>query len=969
MTITNHHGPQAHLVDDLAAETAPADVAIIAMAGRFPGAGSVDELWTMLCEGRSGIRTLTAHEARAAGAGDKAHHPSYVPRAAPLDGHDQFDARFFGIPAHEATLMDPQQRVFLETAWQALQESGHGGHTDTLRIGVFASTTTSSYLLGPLRRAGAWGDGEMSHPVLMGNDKDFLCSRVSYALGLTGPSVVVQSACSGSLTAVHVARQALLAGECDLAIVGGVSISLPHESGYVHQEGGILSEDGHCRVFDAAATGTVKGNGVAVVVLRPLDAAVADQDLVHAILAGSAINNDGSRRAGYAAPGVAGQSAVIRDALASSGVPASQISYVEAHGTGTRIGDPIEMQALAQAHAADGTGPEHCWIGSVKSAVGHLDAAAGVTGLIKAALVLREQIVPVQVGFDSPNPLIRLDEGPYVVSRATQRPAEPVAAAAVSSFGLGGANAHAVLLRADPARRREVPDDEYWLLLSAQDDEALRARAGDLAELLEKAPTTRLDDLSLTLLGGPHHARRAPVRGRTLDGLREDLRRVRAGEARPDDEEVPVQVARWSAGGAVPVDCLGDLVVARRTVVPHHPLRRTRHWLDAAPDEGHGHDSAGFDLGARSAPAQASDAVLHAVRTELPGVQPELDDSLVALGVDSLSAIGILSRIRDELGVELGFDVLMTATTLSDVVTLCEERAPAVVPVDVPAAASATVRAAPARIADRITTLRAGTGGEHLFLVHPAGGTTLCYLGLAAALPARTTVHGLAYASTWAGTRPSMRELAASYVEAVRHVQPHGPYVLGGYSFGGNAAVEMAVQLEAAGERVERILLIDSHVPLAYVAGTCTDEDYRDAFPDLLRRLFTELEDQPDPVPGPVRSMIEEMAAGAGLGWNSTMVDQLEQFYEIWIDNHSALKGWFPDRRTAAPLVVLEAEEPEPPAVLDLLGITEHPASAWSAHTSAEVEVRPVPGDHYSLLRDPRHAARLTDEVIRGLRL
>ena len=389
--------------------------------------------------------------------------------------------------------------------------------------------------------------------------------------------------------------------------------------------------------------------------------------------------------------------------------------------------------------------------------------------------------------------------------------------------------------------------------------------------------------------------------------------------------------------------------------MPVHPLRRTTHWIDGPPAP---HEpgpltqrapavTPGRPSLAASTTATVEEVVLAAVRAELPGVEIGLDVDLLDVGVDSLAAIGMLTRVRDELRTELTFTQLMQAGTVRGVAALC----------------AAQPGRAPASC---LSTLRAGTEDD-LFLVHPAGGTTLCYVELAAGLPAGLAVHGIAYPEGLAGSRPTLRALAARYVEEVRRVQPHGPYRLGGYSFGGNVALEMAVQLEAAGQDVRTVLLIDSHVPLAYVAGRATEEDYRAAFPDLLRRLFPALAGRPDPVATAVRDMVREMADGADVGWNDTMVDQLHAFYEIWIDNHAALKGWFPDRALRTSLHVLEAEEPEPPTVLDLLGITEHPATAWSVHTTGTVVVAPVPGDHYSLIRDPRHLPRVIAAVTGAL--
>ncbi len=475
-------------------------IAIIGMAGRFPGAGSVAELWDNLVNGVESIHFFSAAELEAVGIGPEVHRrPGYVAAKGVLADADRFDADFFDMSAREAEITDPQQRLFLESAWQALEDAGHDPYRFSGRIGLFAGCGANGYLLGNIvpnrQRLAALGD----YPLIIGNDKDFLAARVAYKLDLRGPVVTVGTACSTSLVAVQQACQALWRGEADMALAGGVSIKVPMVEGYDHQQGGILSADGHCRVFDAEADGTVGGSGAAVVVLRPLSAALAAGDVIHAVIRGAAINNDGSGKVGFTAPGVDGQARVIADALERAGVAAASIGYVEAHGTGTRLGDPIELAALNQAMGVDGP---VCHIGSVKSNVGHLDAAAGVTGLIKAALAVRHGRIPPSLHFTTPNP--RIDFGRFrVVDRPLPWPgtdSEP-RRAGVSSFGLGGTNAHVILEQA-PERPSEPVDGPHLLVLSAASETALRQRAAQLAAHLESRPGLDPGAVAHTLQSG-----------------------------------------------------------------------------------------------------------------------------------------------------------------------------------------------------------------------------------------------------------------------------------------------------------------------------------------------------------------------------------------------------------------------------------------------------------------------------------
>ncbi len=514
------------------AEVNDYDVAIIGIAGRFPGARNVQEFWTNLRDGVESIRFLTPAELAEGGVDPAvASDPSYVPASSSLAEIDMFDAAFFGYTPRDARLLDPQGRVFLECVWEALENAACDPATFGGRIGVFASQSASTYMLRHLHSTLAPHEFILSAnniQTVIAAGNDFLATRVSYKLNLTGPSVNVQTACSSSLVAVHMARQSVLTGECDVALAGGVSIYLPHQAGYHYQEGMILSPDGHCRPFDAKARGAVFGRGAGVVVLKPLAAALADGDLVLAVIKGSAINNDGAVKAGYTAPSVEGQARVIVEALANAGVTADTIGYVEAHGTGTPQGDPIEIAALVSAFSADRPGVGRCAIGSVKSNIGHLDVAAGVTGLIKTVLMLQHRELPPTLHFTAPNPQIDFASSPFRVNnRLTEWHADGgPRRAGVSAFGIGGTNAHMVLEEAPPVERRRADFERpcHLLTLSAKTPAALRALADRYADHLA-ATSDGLGDICHTAaIGRTHWNHRAAVLVDTPDRTVERLR-------------------------------------------------------------------------------------------------------------------------------------------------------------------------------------------------------------------------------------------------------------------------------------------------------------------------------------------------------------------------------------------------------------------------------------------------------------
>jgi amino acid adenylation domain-containing protein/non-ribosomal peptide synthase protein (TIGR01720 family) len=479
-------------------------IAIIGMAGRFPGARDVEEFWRNLRDSVESITFFSNEELEAEGIPPAlCRDPRFVKARGVLEGGDRFDAAFFGYSAREAEMIDPQQRVFLETAWTALETAGYDAERHPGRIAVYAGTSLNTYMLNLAASPELLGEGG-GFPALIASDKDFLTTRVSYKLDLRGPSVDVQTACSTSLVAVHLACQSLRMHECDMALAGGVSMGT-QKGGHFYQEGGILSPDGHCRAFDRKAQGTVSGSGVGVVVLKRLRDALADGDLIDAVIKGSAINNDGAVKVGYTAPGVEGQAEVIRMAQAAAGVEPETIGYIEAHGTGTALGDPIEIRALRQVFGDAEGRTGSCAIGSLKTNIGHLDAAAGVAGLIKAVLALHHGQIPASLHFEEANPGIDFADTPFRVNAGLAEWARNGAPrrAGVSSFGIGGTNAHVVLEEAPTADSGERPHRPFQLLvLSAKTPAALDEASSNLALHLEAHPELDLADTAYTLQTG-----------------------------------------------------------------------------------------------------------------------------------------------------------------------------------------------------------------------------------------------------------------------------------------------------------------------------------------------------------------------------------------------------------------------------------------------------------------------------------
>ncbi|MEH1894398.1 MAG: SDR family oxidoreductase [Nostoc sp.] len=491
-------------------------IAIVGMAGRFPGAKNIEEFWQNLQFGVESISIFTNEEIVSDGIDSVTlSDRNYVKSSAILENIDLFDAAFFSFNAKEAEVTNPQNRIFLECAWEALENAGYDSNRYDSRIGVYAGASLNNYYSLDLNRDPI--GSAQCYQTLIGNDKDFLTTRVSYKLNLTGPSITIQTACSTSLVATTLACQSLLNYQCDMALAGGVSIHVPQKTGYLHESGGTLSPDGHCRAFDAKAQGTTIGNGVGIVVLKRLSDALADGDCIHAVIRGSAINNDGSGKVGYTAPSVNGQAEVIAEAMMLAGVEPETINYIEAHGTGTALGDPIEIAALSQVFCSSTNKKGFCAVGSVKTNIGHLDAAAGIAGLIKTVLALKHKQIPASLNFEQPNPQIDFANSPFYINTklAEWKTGSTPRRAGVSSLGIGGTNAHVILEEAPGGEQGsstsatlsdrgagEQARKYQLLVVSAKTDSALETATANLANHLQQHPELNLADVAYTLQVG-----------------------------------------------------------------------------------------------------------------------------------------------------------------------------------------------------------------------------------------------------------------------------------------------------------------------------------------------------------------------------------------------------------------------------------------------------------------------------------
>ena len=668
------------------------EIAVIGMAGRFPGAKDIHEFWDNIKNSVESIRFFTDEELIGVGVSPQLlENPNYVKANGILDDFDYFDATFFGYTPKEAEIMDPQIRIFHECAWGALEDAGVAPGTYDGLIGLYAGATPNLHwqaralLSGKSSEIGEFAANQLSQ-------KDYITLRISYKLDLKGPSFVLYTTCSTSLVAIHIACQAILNGECDMALAGGITVINLNKTGYMYQEGMVASPDGHCRAFDAKAKGVVGGDGVGVVVLKRLEDAVADRNHIYAVVKGSAVNNDGVRRAGFTAPSVAGQAEVIKMAMQVAEVEPESIRYVETHGTATALGDPVEIEGLKLAFNTREKG--FCGIGSVKTNVGHLDSAAGVTGFIKTVLALKHKLLPPTLHFESPNPGIDFIDSPfYINTKLTPwENGEYPLRAGVSAFGIGGTNAHVILEAWGEGEAQGATDEEKagafrLIVLSARTSTALDKMTENLADYFKEYPGMHLADAAYTLQVGrpPFKYRKMCVcssieqasallsgvgPGKIYSGvIEEENLENPIGEAWAGDPELHGLLEKigfsWLQGATVDWSKLYPGEERSRIPLPTYPFEGRRYWIDEAhlklttPGDRDAYKAASPtvtlyprpELGnAYIAPANETEKKLAGIWQNFFGFdQIGAQDDFFELGGDSLTVISMVSRIQKEM--------------------------------------------------------------------------------------------------------------------------------------------------------------------------------------------------------------------------------------------------------------------------------------------------------------------------------
>ncbi|WP_347489157.1 beta-ketoacyl synthase N-terminal-like domain-containing protein [Desulfoscipio sp. XC116] len=1010
-------------------------IAVIGLAGRYSNAEDIGIMWQKLLDGtdfhvwgeyrRDNLAAL------------------YINRYAKIDYLEYFDNEFFHFTPYEAQITDPQQRILLECCFETLENAGYADISKKQCIGVFASASLSTYLLHNILSQKKYNSNEINYNVLISNDKDFTATRIAYKLNLCGPAYTVQSACSSSLVALHCAYQSILNYECDAALVGAVSILIPQEQGYYYKEGGILSKDGICRPFDDEANGTIKGNGCSVVMLKRLAEAEKDQDRIYAVISSTAVNNDGSAKIGFTAPSVEGQAAVIDECIAYSKIDKSKIDYIEAHGTGTKLGDPIEIKALYKVYSnVDKKIP----IGSIKANIGHLDVASGLTSTIKAICMLQAGIIPANINFKSLNKEIT-SKVPFYFPVTNKK--KLLTHIGVSSFGLGGTNAHVIVSKYEKKQRPKSQHDMYMIPISYFRESDLEPitkqlianlnhHLGDIVYSMSIGKRKfknnvyllfrNKEELSAKLMGKDYirssrYRPSLPVFGledyrsfqylfpkyeelcktagidnvsidkqqeyfsRHLAWIRflksicmldaEDLTFVKRLDQQlwdlaDNDESFLAMSCYDEFFSSIPVgietalteflnfigqvQCISqiDFKVLYKDLgwehlaITKYPYKKKRFWIDV-------YEKAKNVAQIEHLTSRDEDAYVEMILEIWKGVigleEVEVDDDFYELGGDSLLLIAVLDKINNRISTKLSIENVINFNTPRKLAGYLSNRI-----------AISNNYTFISKIRDN------GPSAQNIFLIHPAGGTTHCYKLLHKYLD--TQVEFNLYCIDLPQNHsnyPTMESLAKLYAAGILNIQSVGRVIIGGYSFGGNMACEVALQIQNQnkGIVIDHVLLFDSHPPIAYNSYQNQIINYNKVFFVMLAN-YLQL-DANYIAEGYQKGTLQDelmlsLKNNKKLGL-SLSDEEMIGFFDRWVYSHKLLKQHQFNVKLPMDCVIFRSIENEDEFILNTLQIKLYQKQEWEKYFDGNVKIFDTPGNHYTMFSDSENVKELANVV------
>jgi len=790
-------------------ETNSNDIAVIGISCRFPESDNIDKFWQNLIDGNELIQRFDKNKLFHLNVDeDLLNHKNYINACGYLEEIDKFDNEFFKISALEAAAMDPQQRLFLEEAYHALEDAGYTSEKYNGKIGVYAGSGPTQYY-NELIKNNYFNKHPQSRQLLhyLGNEKDFLALRVAYALNLTGPAININLASATGLAVVIKACQSLVNGEADMMLAGACSVILPNQFGYVYEPDNIFSVDGHCRPFDKDSTGTVLGSGIGVVVLKRLTDAINDNDSIHAVIKGYAINNDGNHKIGFTAPSIAGQSTCFKDALSMSNVNLSDIKFIEMHGTGTYLGDPIETTALSQGFSEHVNQGHFCAIGSVKSNIGHAQSAAGIAGFIKLVLTLKNKLIPPSLNFNSLNPRINFSESPFYVNSKLKKWDDNIRVGGVNSLAMGGVNTHII---AENYRENSVEIEERnecnVMVLSANTDIALAHIKRNMTLYLKSLPKERLDNKQLfhsvayTLQVG---RKDLPKKSAYIcNSLNDFLHKISSGRLENSaDNDNAIHLLniknKWLSGGKIAWEELYTKK-PRKLSLPNYPFEKNKHWL--------------LEKNQKSKINEAQEKVANNEGMHIKCIIEQLiemwkeslqlkmvnyEDDFETLGGDSLLAIDLITKIEKKFNVKISIDDFIRHKNIINI------------------ASHILKNNGHVSLKEKLNFLtEKNESAPSVFIVHPGNGELYFYQGIADILNNQLNLIGIennVYNDIDEENGSiTISSLATRYINLIKTHQPFGPYFLCGWSLGGVIAFEMAHQLIMQGESIQHLFIIDS---------------------------------------------------------------------------------------------------------------------------------------------------------------
>lgn len=921
-------------------------IAIIGLSGRYPDAETPEQLFNNLLEGKNSIRKLSKKKIIQNGVSKAlVNSPNYRPFGTILKDIDKFDNEFFSMTPTEARVTDPQQRLFLTCAYQALENAGYSPSNVKERMGVFGSESSNEYYQKNIVNSRFYDKDKFDYVTEVGNDVDSLSTRVSYKLNLKGPSLSIQSGCSSSLVALNYATKSVLSGECSSALVGGVGLWLPTLSGYVFTRGSTFSNSGKVSPFDNSADGMVRGNGCSVIVIKKLSDAIKDHNYIYGVLEGLAINNDGNQKIGYTAPSVNGQINVINDALKVSGIDSNLVEFIETHGTGTKLGDPIEFRALAKTYGKKVGKP--IYLGSIKANIGHLDAAAGITGLIKILLSFQHHILPKQINFSEENRNINLNESGFSIARQNIPLATGKHYAAFTSLGIGGTNAHGIVSsfknnRIDTSVNKQK---NYLIVLTGNTMRMLVSKSILLAHYLDNNDV-QIRDVAYTL---KQRFSNLPFRqyfyANSIKGIIQDLNSFVSNGTYSGEKSSSGE--KWKKSGDM--DLLNDKISLGSIIpLPSTKFVGNSYWIIPKNED----EQISFKYDPQLTTTQQT---IRSIVEKSIGKKVNITDTFDELDSESLMSVIIVGQVSERFSLNLDPNILEKYNSVDSLAKYVQK------------CLTKTVNVDPFQNISVIT--RNDAARANLFLIHPAGGSVSCYKKLTHNVRFPFNIYGVGFPND-IPVQSSIDTLADYYANEVNKAQPSGKIILGGYSFGGNEAVAVADRLKRMGRNITDLLMIDSIPPEGYKFSNLTNSDYQKRFPGMWPIIVGKTDKLPNTLftnQGDLNDIISQMRENKVISAEFT-TDIVKKVFTVWAQNHKALAKQNLPEKMDLTITLLHAQIPLSQEIYDFVKLHHYKAEEWGKYCN-KLRVIEIPGDHFSIFKNPEYLKQLQETFKRAVNI